>query len=226
MAHQDDEMFCLGTMLKCRDRGDNLYFITVTDGSAGIVGVSGKEASKKRREEMSNLAKDINAVNFCLGEKDEYLYDTPKVRDKLIEIIRKTKPNIIFTHYFNDYNLDHTTIAKLVRHCAMIASIPILNTKSKPLKEHPAIFMVKPHGAIEFPATHYVDISEYEDRKVELLKNHKTQEEAFQSFTGSGLGAMVKKPDAFYGEQVLCEYAESFIPMPGRGSIKSYSVLP
>lgn len=37
MAHQDDEMFCLGTMLKCRARGDRLSFITLTDGSKGFV---------------------------------------------------------------------------------------------------------------------------------------------------------------------------------------------
>ena len=37
MAHQDDEMRCLGTMLKCRARGDRLWFITLTDGAKGFV---------------------------------------------------------------------------------------------------------------------------------------------------------------------------------------------
>ena len=37
MAHQDDEMRCLGTMLKCQARGDRLFFITLTDGSGGFV---------------------------------------------------------------------------------------------------------------------------------------------------------------------------------------------
>jgi len=30
MAHQDDEMRCLGTLLKCRARGDRLHFVTIT----------------------------------------------------------------------------------------------------------------------------------------------------------------------------------------------------
>src|SRR5208283_3980972 len=38
MAHQDDELVCLGTMLKMRDRGDRLHFICLTDGSLGISG--------------------------------------------------------------------------------------------------------------------------------------------------------------------------------------------
>ena len=37
MAHADDEMRCLGTMLRCAERGDRLAFITLTDGSHGYV---------------------------------------------------------------------------------------------------------------------------------------------------------------------------------------------
>ena len=226
MAHQDDEMRCLGTMLKCKNRGDKLYFINVTDGSNGVLNENREEAARIRFEEMSKLASEIDAKYICLGKVDEFLYDTPEVRKSLIEVIRKTKANIIFTHYFNDYNLDHTTVAELVRHCAMLSCIPVIKTKSKPLKDHPAIFMIEPHGPINFPATHFVDITEYEDHKVELLKNHKSQEEAMQLAVGAGLKKLVNRPDAYWGEQVGCEYAECFIPMPGRGAIKPYSVLP
>jgi len=37
MAHQDDELMCLGTMLKMQERGDKLHFICVTDGNGGMV---------------------------------------------------------------------------------------------------------------------------------------------------------------------------------------------
>jgi len=58
MAHQDDEMRCLGTMLKCRARGDQLHFITLTDGSGGFVGrsqLTRKEAAGIRHAEMTAL---------------------------------------------------------------------------------------------------------------------------------------------------------------------------
>ena len=32
MAHQDDELMCLGTMLKMKARGDSLHFICLTGG--------------------------------------------------------------------------------------------------------------------------------------------------------------------------------------------------
>jgi len=52
MAHADDEMRCLGTMLKCRARGDRLSFITLTDGSNGFVqnpGIPRQEAARIRQ---------------------------------------------------------------------------------------------------------------------------------------------------------------------------------
>ena len=36
MAHQDDELMCLGTMLKMKKAGHNLAFICLTDGAAGM----------------------------------------------------------------------------------------------------------------------------------------------------------------------------------------------
>lgn len=59
MAHQDDELMCLGTMLKMQERGDKLHFICVTDGSGGMVqwpDMSRAEAAAIRDQEMRDLA--------------------------------------------------------------------------------------------------------------------------------------------------------------------------
>lgn len=52
MAHQDDELMCLGTMLKMKARGDSLHFICLTGGEMGMVQhpeMSSKEASECRK---------------------------------------------------------------------------------------------------------------------------------------------------------------------------------
>ena len=75
MAHQDDEMRCLGTMLKCLARGDRLFFITVTDGSKGMVqapGMSSAEAVAMRTQEMQSLVDAVGGQYLCLGEPDEF----------------------------------------------------------------------------------------------------------------------------------------------------------
>jgi LmbE family N-acetylglucosaminyl deacetylase len=229
MAHQDDEMRCLGTMLKCRARGDSLAFITVTDGSKGFVqnpSINRAAAAEVRANEMRALATQIDASFILIGEPDEFLYDTEPVRMKLIEAIRKTQADLIFTHYHEDYNLDHTTVCALVRQCAMHACLPVLPTDSPPLTAHPAVFMVEPHGPVIFPASHYVDISACQEEKLRLLACHVSQDEALERGTGSALATMTSRLSAYRGEQVGCAHAEAFAPMRARGALKPFPVLP
>ena len=229
MAHQDDEMHCLGTLLKCRQRGDQLAFVILTDGSKGFVqqpDIKPQDAARIRSQEMGALAAELEAVYLNLDEPDEFLYDTPEVRLKLIETIRRTKAELIFTHYSEDYNLDHATVSSLVRHCAMQACLPVLPTTSAPLKKSPAVFMVAPHGNFVFPATHFVDISRFEDHKINLLGLHESQETAMQQAVGAGFDRLCRRLDGYWGQQAGCEYAEAFIAMRGRGTIKPYPVLP
>lgn len=229
MAHADDEMRCLGTMLRCAERGDRLAFVTVTDGSHGYVhdpSLPRVEVAAIRASEMSALAAELDAAYLSLGEEDEFLFDAPGVRLSLIEAIRATKAELIFTHFGEDYNLDHTIVSSLVRHCAMQACLPLLPTASPPLPAHPAIFMVEPHGAFTFPATHYVDITTVAETKTRLLAHHRSQEEAMRLTVNAGLGELSARLSAFRGEQVGCTHAEAFVPMPARGAIKPFPVLP
>lgn len=229
MAHQDDEMRCLGTMLKCRARGDRLHFITLTDGSKGFVQrpeIERAEAAAIRDREMRSLATAIDATYTNLGELDEFLYDTPEVRIALIEAIRACEADLVFTHFDQDYNLDHITTSSLVRHCAMHSCLPVLPTMSPPLARHPAIFMVEPHGPFVFPVTHYVDITESRDEKARLLAHHVSQEEAMRKGVGAGIGALTDRVDGYRGDQVGVAWAEAFVAMPARGAVKPFGVLP
>ncbi|QPC84177.1 PIG-L family deacetylase [Phototrophicus methaneseepsis] len=228
-AHQDDEMRCLGTMLKCRARGDKLFFITLTDGSKGFVQnptIDRAEAAAIRDQEMRDLASHLGAEYINIAELDEFLYDTPEVRMKLIEAIRQTGADLIFTHYKEDYNQDHITTHDLVLHCAMQSCLPVLATPSEPLVRHPAVFMVEPFGAFHFPATYYVDITDYQTEKIELLRLHASQEIAMQQAVGAGMEKLCTGIALFRGEQVGCTYAEAFAPMLSRGALKPYPVLP
>jgi LmbE family N-acetylglucosaminyl deacetylase len=229
MAHQDDEMRCLGTMLKCRARGDRLFFVTLTDGSKGFVqnpSIDPAEAGRIRHAEMSAVAAAAGGEYTNLWEKDEFLYDTPEVRMKLIEAIRRTGADVIFTHYHEDYNQDHATTHLLVRHCAMQSCLPVLPTATGPLKRHPAIFVCPPHGPFLFPPSHFVDISGVEGEKIRILQLHRSQEEAMQIAVGEGFDGLCHRPDGFWGEQVGCAFAECFAPMRARGALKPFGVLP
>lgn len=229
MAHQDDELMCLGTMLTMQTRGDTLHFICVTDGCGGMVQapeMSRTEAAAVREREMRDLSARIAATYQCLGERDEYLYDTPEVRDRLIEALRSCRADVVFTHFNPDYNLDHITVNLLVRQCAMQAPFPMVRTVSAPLSAPPAVFLVEPAGGFEFEPTHYVDITRQAERKSQLALCHRSQEEAFRAGLGKGLNDWILERSHLRGAQVDAAHAEGFRPMFARGLVKAFSILP
>ena len=85
-----------------------------------------------------------------------------------------------------------------------------------------AVFCVEPHGPIPLVPTHFVDICAVEAEKVRLLKRHASQEEALQKALGAGFDKLCGRPDAYWGEKAGCEFAEVFVPMAARGTIKPF----
>jgi len=163
MAHQDDELRCLGTMLKMRARGDKLHFICLTGGEMGMAhkpDMPLEEAARVRDREMKRLTGSVDATYQCLGYEDEFLFDTKEVRMALIESLRKTDADVIFTHNDLDYNLDHMTVARLVRQCAMQMSFPMIRTETPHTRHAPAIFQCEPSGGFDFTPSVWVDISD------------------------------------------------------------------
>lgn len=228
MAHQDDELVCLGTMLKMRDRGDALHFICLTDGSLGIGGepdLSRDKAAAIRDREMRDLAGRLDASYVCLDERDAFLYDTPEVRLRLADAMRAVKPDVVFTHFSPDFNTDHMTVNTLVRQCAMLLGLATLHTNAEPCPS-PAVFMVEPSGGFEFEATHYVDVSAYVEGKSALAACHASQDELFRVWHGYGLGEWVARCSQRRGEEAGVPHAEAFRPMLARKLVKAVQLLP
>lgn len=231
MAHQDDELMCLGTMLKLKQRGHKLHFICLTQGETGMIHqpeMSPAEAAAVRHAEMSDLCKRLDASYTCLGYEDEFLYDTKEVRIKLIGAIRQVQADLVFTHYLTDYNLDHMTVCSLVRQCAMQAPFPMIRTEFPPTAIAPAVFMIEPAVGFDFEPTHWVDIDDVQDEKMALAHCHVSQDAAFQAGFGPnfGIGEWVSQTSARRGEQCGSAHAEAFRPMMTRSLVRGYSILP
>lgn len=231
MAHQDDELMCLGTMIKMKKLGNSLAFICLTDGSMGMVqcpDMTRDEAAQVRKREMSNLATQLEASYICLGLPDEFLFDGPEVRIALIDALRKVHADLVFTHFSSDYNLDHMTTCSLVRQCAMQMPLPMIKTGSPPTETTPAVFLVEPSGGFEFEPTHWVDITNEIDEKMRLAQCHQSQDDAFIAAFGPecGLANWIKDAAAKRGRQCAIPYAEAFRPMLSRGLVKPYALLP
>jgi len=179
-AHPDDiEFSCTGKLLKLKDEGYDIYYVVATNGENGfkIERKSRKERIQFRYDEQIEAAKQLNVKQvFFLGNKDGFLINTSALRKSLVRIIKKTKPGIIFTFdpantqfdNINLYHIDHRNIAIAVFDAVFAAKSSFM-------------FPGKPHLVNSFyffgssSPNYFEDITSLIDKKIEILKNHKSQ---------------------------------------------------
>ena len=215
-AHQDDEVHSLGTLIKYqRQKGNKITFICTTNGNKGMswnTDISYKEAAAIREKEMKSVADELNANYICLGAEDEFLYDTEGMRLKLIDSLRFCQADIIFTHWINDYNLDHTTTACLVFQSAMNSIIASMQTEHPALKVTPKIFYWDVGDGFGFEGTHFVEISEgIMKEKVRIIRLHESQMEVMRK-RGPDMGDLLQERAVAVGRRVGVPFAEVFRP--------------
>ena len=113
-AHPDDEILgCGGSLLKYKKRGYSINLIFFTDG----VGSRNKKNLIKKKKSRLNAAIKVSKILGCKKPMFNQFPDNEldKISNlKLVKIIEKEilriKPEIIFTHFKNDLNIDHKKI--------------------------------------------------------------------------------------------------------------------
>lgn len=114
-AHPDDEILgCGGTILKHIANGDKVYILFVAEGVTGRYRKNEKvkylkEISKRNKmaEKVAKLGK-FKIVDF-LGLKNLELGSYPHnyITNLIIKYFKKYKPDIVYTHFEHDLNIDH-----------------------------------------------------------------------------------------------------------------------
>ncbi len=184
-AHPDDVEFqCAGTLALLRQAGHHVTIATMTPGDCGSAELGSDEIASVRRGEAEAAARLIGADYFCLEFRDLAIFDDDDSRRRVVEFLRKTRPDIILTAPPVDYMPDHEATSRLVRDACFAAPIPNYVTRqwepAPPLEAIPTLYFVdalegndrdgRPH-AVDF----YVDVSRVFDTKREMLAKHASQ---------------------------------------------------
>jgi LmbE family N-acetylglucosaminyl deacetylase len=227
-AHQDDEMGCLGTLVRLRrERGARVAFVVLTNGDKGMSWspeVPLADAARTREREMRAVAAELDAPYVCLEEEDEFLLDSTDLRLRLVEALRSLGADLVFTHWLEDYNHDHVVTARVTCHAALLTEIASVATASRALTRAPAIFHMDPGAGYGFEATHFVPLeSDVAEEKARILRLHASQMEVMRELRGRDYADLALDANRQQGARVMAEYAEAFrpclmerrIPLPG-----------
>ena len=212
-AHPDDEILgCGGTLLKHIDNGDKVYILFVSE---GVSGRYDKKDSKKctieikKRQEMAKKAAKqgkfeiIDFLNLDNLQLNNYPHNY--LTNIIYKYFKKYKPDIVYTHYEHDLNIDHYHTF----YSTFVASRPNKDFKIRKLLSF-EIPSSTDWGIANksFIPNYFVDIKKYKSKKEKLLTFYK-HEMRFPPHSRSikNLNSL----SIFRGGIVGLDYAEAFL---------------
>jgi N-acetylglucosamine malate deacetylase 1 len=227
-AHPDDEMRCLGTLLRLQSAGHTFGFITVSAGDKGLPFTEDtKDATALREEEMRGVAAAFDADYQSLGAEDGFVYDDGQLRRMMITTLRRMQPDVIFTHWTSDYNPDHVETTRLAIDSALLAPLGSFVPDAPATAAAPRILHTDPGHGFDFEATHLVELTpRLAERKAELMRMHRSQMEVMRQLSGSDYADQLARADRVAGDRMLCYAAEGFRPCLAERRIPWPSDLP
>lgn len=174
-AHGDDlEYFCGGTLARYAANGDHVVMCVVTDGRGRPLG-NPDEIAALRKAEAQAAADVIGAELMWLGVPDGGLQVNMETRRLFIEAIRASDADVIIAHPAKDYHPDHVAVNKLVLAAAQVSRTANYPSQYPPIRKTVPVAFMDSELGVDFNPHEYVDISDFWDVKVQMLRQHLSQ---------------------------------------------------
>lgn len=178
-AHPDDEILgCFGTVARLIKEGYEAYTLILGEGKTSR---DDKRVVENKKDEIEILNSEIQKANDIIGIKKTFVYDFPDNRFDsvdLLDIIKviskvkdKIKPDIIFTHYEKDLNIDHQITYKAV----ITATRPIENESVKEIYSFEILSSTEWNYPLSFSPDTFFDISDTLDLKLKAMSEYKSE---------------------------------------------------
>jgi len=210
-VHPDDETLgCGGTLLKHKNNGDEIFWLIITSPTLNHPYGFTQEVIDKRICLVNQITEKYKFHKVISLNYPTQLLHTVDLRDmikKIDAVFNEIKPNVVYTMFSNDLHSDHRVAFEAVYSCTKSFRNPFIE----------AIYMMETLSETEFaPAMQstsfipnvYVDITDYFDQKIEIMKLYETElmEEPYpRSLSSIEALARVR------GSRCGVKYAEAFM---------------
>lgn len=177
-AHPDDEVLgCFGTVSKLIKEGNEAYTLILGEGKTSRV----SDRNEIKNEEFKNLENEALKANQSIGIKELFREKFPDNRFDsvpLLDIVKsvervknKLKPDIIFTHFYNDLNIDHQITYKAV----LTATRPMPNESVKEIYSFEILSSTEWNFPTLFSPDVFIDISQTLEHKINAMKFYNSE---------------------------------------------------
>lgn len=213
-AHPDDEVLGVGgTILKHVKNGDEVYCLILGRGVESRFDKKSIERNEEDEKEKERMQESLNCGKI-LGMKEIFFEDFPDNRFDSVDLLDITKkveyylkivkPEIIYTHYENDLNIDHRRVFQAVitacRPCnencpKEIYSFEVLSGTEWQLE------------GMKFSPNVYIDIEENIETKLRAIEVYKSE---IRDYPHSRSNEGIKILSKYRGLECGRKYAEAF----------------
>jgi bacillithiol biosynthesis deacetylase BshB1 len=214
-AHPDDvELSCSGTILKLVNAGKKVGIVDLTQGE---MGTRGTIETRKAESEASNKILGI-AVRENLYMEDGFFEVSRENKLKVVQMLRKYQPTIVFANAVYDRHTDHGRAAELIDQSIFIAGLAKVETELNGIKQT----RWRPKQVFNYIQYHYlqpdvvVDISSYWENKMESILAYGTQfynpdsKEPKTLISSEKFLKQVEARAREMGAKIGCEFGEGF----------------
>jgi LmbE family N-acetylglucosaminyl deacetylase len=184
-AHPDDiEFQCAGTLALLKQAGASITIATMTPGDCGSAIHGPEEIAGIRRAEAQAAADMLGAEYRCLEFRDLAIFNDDSSRRRVVELVRRVRPDMILTAPPSDYLCDHEMTHLLVRDACFAASAPNYTTRlwepAAAMDRIPHLYLVDPiegrdRDGVEVVPDFFVDVSAVFELKRAMLGCHESQ---------------------------------------------------
>jgi bacillithiol biosynthesis deacetylase BshB1 len=209
-AHPDDvELSVSGTLIKLAELG---YRVGVVDMVRGELGSRGTPAIRAREAKASAKIMGLS-VRENLKLKDGSIFDTPEARLRVVRVLRKYRPELVFTHYWDDRHPDHIYTSRIVAQACYLSGLAKIDTKQDRFRPGRICYFMIPHT---LQPSFYVDITSQFKRKMEAVKAFQSQlfdPKSLEPQTYLSIPQFLPALESlnrYYGTLIQRTYAEAF----------------
>jgi N-acetylglucosamine malate deacetylase 1 len=211
-AHPDDvELSAGGTLIKLAWMGYKTGVIDLTRGESGTRGTP--EIRAKEAERAAQLLGLSVRENLDLG--DARVWANEESRVKLVRALRRLRPRVVFTQFWEDPHPDHAHTSQLVREACHVSGLVKYDSESGQERWRPsciAYFLFPRAVAPSF----IIDISETSERKWEAIQAHASQffnpqaTEPQSRVSARAFLSEIEARDRYFGALIGVERGEAF----------------
>lgn len=204
-AHPDDaEIGMGGTIARLVQHGHRLTLLDLTNGEPTPTGTP-----ERRRAESEAAAQVLGAHRrITLSLPNRYLVDSVENRVAVAEVIRETRPDLLFIPYWVDAHPDHVAAERVSEAARFYAKLTKTEMRGEPHYPGRVFHFFSTHYRLHVRPAFIMDVTDQIDRKMDAVACYRSQ---FNEERGNvAVLDAIRAVARYWGTRIRRPYGEPF----------------